>query len=90
MLAPDKGTYQGQPVRGVGDHEGMSELRLLPDLPPAVPGVWPAPVAVDAAALEAAELQLLSRAVGDHLPVEIQAQVEQLRAQRAALGGIAR
>jgi hypothetical protein len=36
------------------------------------------------AALEARELPLLACAVGDHLPVELAAAVDRLRARRAA------
>jgi hypothetical protein len=41
---------------------------------------------VVAAALEARELRLLARAVGDHLPIEVAIEVAELRARRAALG----
>jgi hypothetical protein len=42
--------------------------------------------AAAAAALEARELRLLARAVGDHLPIELAIEVAELRARRAALG----
>jgi hypothetical protein len=59
-----------------------SVLRLLPAPPPEP---WYAAALVDASELEARELRLLARAVGDHLPVELADQVARLRARRAAL-----
>ncbi|MTD47625.1 hypothetical protein GKE82_26255 [Conexibacter sp. W3-3-2] len=65
----------------------MTDLRLVPDPLPAVPGLWPNDtLEVDVSALVDAELRLLARATGDHLPAELQAQVLELRAQRARAG----
>lgn len=68
----------------------MPELRVLPDLPSAVPGVWPAAVvdvALDVAELELldAELRLLAQAAGEGLPPELALRVQALRAQRLTL-----
>jgi hypothetical protein len=55
--------------------------------PPPAFGVEMLDRAAAAAALEARELRLLARAVGDHLPIELAIEVAELRARRAALGG---
>jgi hypothetical protein len=46
------------------------------------------PPLVDCAeALEAEELRLLARAIGDHLPIELALRVQVLEAERARLAG---
>ena len=49
-----------------------------------------APLVDRAEALEAEELRLLARAVGDHLPIELALRVQALEAERARLaaGGL--
>ena len=46
-----------------------------------------APLVDRAEALEAEELRLLARAVGDHLPIELALRVQALEAERARLAG---
>ena len=59
-----------------------------PPLPPGLLGLGqPLPSRLaEARRLRDLELQLLSRAVGEHLPPELADQVEELRERRAALG----
>ncbi|MTD45593.1 hypothetical protein GKE82_24540 [Conexibacter sp. W3-3-2] len=66
----------------------MADLRLLPEPPAAVPGVWPVDpqLQVNVGDLVDAELRLLARATGEHLPAELAAQVLELRARRARAG----